>query len=53
MKKLRGKEEWKDIEGYKGLYQVSSLGRFASEEEANQAVINYRKELSWAEKEIC
>lgn len=21
------KEEWKDIEGYNGLYQVSNLGR--------------------------
>lgn len=23
-------EEWKDIEGYEGLYQVSSLGRIKS-----------------------
>ena len=32
-------EEWKDIEGYEGLYQVSSLGRIKSFDR----IIKYKK----------
>lgn len=29
---MTDKEEWKDIKGYEGLYQVSNLGRIKSVE---------------------
>lgn len=39
-------EEWKDIKGYEGLYQVSNLGRVMSFKASNPKVLKHSKHHS-------
>ena len=39
-------EEWKDIKGYEGLYQISSLGRVMSFKTSNPKLLKSTKECA-------
>ena len=35
-------EEWRDIAGFEGLYQVSSLGRVKSQKQKKDKILKFR-----------
>ncbi len=45
-------EEWRDIKGYEGFYQVSNLGRVKSLERTFYSGENYQIEKTYPEKQI-